>query len=474
MDIIFTEDDYIRCDIVTGRLYRCLTSLIQEFLDVQFSEVFGSRWIDNIVKLADSISGPGWSTERNNLKALLEKKEEKGLVLMDKTCVDVTIANTLMLFTCYYIVSVPQCHVLSVDDMKDIIHTFENKPLTEYDGFDAEALRSKLIECIRQDVKVLLKCQEKMATQYTKSNGQVVTRKNGKIESDDFFKKIQRLVNNKNHLNSHMSTVSDPIASEREITDMIMNLEEFLGYLSATWEYPMKSEFLERYRKEITIIRYLRSTTQFAEVTNALSSVISAMPVDRIVKETDAADNTSNDEQHLSAFRRCFSLLSNANNHCAACTALMVESDTLENPCATIMLAFMYYCGWSSGHTAEEILMPVSVISDPNGWLALAEKFKTQSKEEEKTDKELSTLHRAQATAYYIGHAMVNKAPSAFMMAGYLGIMLENFEITKACFRYAGESDKKAKDLYNAFNNMQDETVFQKWASAQNKTRLSK
>jgi hypothetical protein len=313
-----------------------------------------------------------------------------------------------------------------------------------------------------------------MATQYTKSNGQVVTRKNGKIESDDFYKKIQRLVNNKNHLNSHMSTVSDPIASEREITDMIMNLEEFLGYLSATWEYPMKSEFLERYRKEITIIRYLRSTTQFAEVTNALSSVISAMPVDRIVKETAVAGNASNDEQHLSAFKRCFSLLSNANNHCAACTALMVESDTLENPCATIMLAFMYYCGWSSGHTAEEILMPVSVISDPNGWLALAEKFKTQSKEEEKTDKELSTLHRAQATAYYIGHAMVNKAPSAFMMAGYLGIMLENFEITKACFRYAGESDKKAKDLYNAFNNMQDETVFQKWASAQNKTRLSK
>lgn len=33
MEKIFTEDDYIRCDIVTGRLYRCLTSLFQEFLD---------------------------------------------------------------------------------------------------------------------------------------------------------------------------------------------------------------------------------------------------------------------------------------------------------------------------------------------------------------------------------------------------------------------------------------------------------
>ena len=73
MDKIFTEDDYIRCDIVTGRLYRCLTSLVQEFLDVQFSSVFGSRWIDNIVKLASSLSGD-WGTERNNLKALLDKK----------------------------------------------------------------------------------------------------------------------------------------------------------------------------------------------------------------------------------------------------------------------------------------------------------------------------------------------------------------------------------------------------------------
>ena len=479
MEKIFTEDDYIRCDIVTGRLYRCLTSLVQEFLDVQFSEVFGPRWIEHIVTLADSISGDGWGTERNNLRALLDKREEKSLVLMDKTCVDVTIANTLMLYTCYYVVAVPQCRVLSVDDMKDIIHRFESKPLSEYDGYDAQALRDILLECIKRDVTLLLKCQMKMAMQ-TNRNGRTNSRKNGKIESDDFFKKIQRLVNNKNHLNSHMSTVSDPIASEREITDMIMNLEEFLDYLRATWEYPLKSEFLEKYKKEITIIRYLRSTTQFAEVTNALNLVINNMPVDRILKESDGGEKKpgiekdNNYENHLMAFKRCFSLLSNANNHCVACTALVVESDTLENPCATIMLAFMYYCGWASGHTAEEILMPLSVVFDSTEWLLLAEKLKTQSKEEEKTDNDLSVLHRAQATAYYIGHAMLNKAPSSFMMAGYLGIMLENFEITKACFRYAGASDKKANDLYNAFNNMQDETIFQKWASTQNKRRLDK
>ena len=60
------------------------------------------------------------------------------------------------------------------------------------------------------------------------------------------------------------------------------------------------------------------------------------------------------------------------------------------------------------------------------------------------------------------------------MMAGYLGIMLENFEVTKACFRFAGESDKKAKDYYNAFSTMKDEAAFQKWASVQNKRRLGK
>lgn len=463
MERIFTEDDYLRCDIVTGRLYRCLTSLVQEFLDVQFSAVFGERWINNVVKLADSISG-SWTTEKNSLKALLKKREEKGLVLMDKTCIDVTIANTLMLYTCYYLVAVPQCRVLSKNDMIDIIHNFESKPTSEYVSFDIESLRSKLIECIKKDIKVVLKCQEKMATQ---------NNKNGKIKSDDFYKKIQRLVDNKNHLNSHMSTVSDPIASEREITDMIMNLDEFLGYLNVTWEYPMKNEFLEKYRKEIIIIRCLRSTTQFAEVTKALNAVISNMPLDKSEKVVEV-DKELGDEWHLVELKRCFSLLSNANNHFAACTALVVEADTLDNPCATIMLAFMYYCGWANGHTAEEVLMPLSVICDPSGWLALAERLKTQSKEEEKTDNECSMLHRMQAIAYYIGHAMMNNESSAFMMAGYLGIMLENFEITKACFHYAGESDKKAKELYNAFSKMQDESVFQKWANAQNKRRLDK
>lgn len=469
MDKIFTEDDYIRCDIVTGRLYRCLTSLVQEFLDVQFSNIFGSRWIDNIVKLADSLSGD-WGTERNNLKALLDKKAEKGIVLMDKTCVDVTIANTLMLYTCYYVVAVPQCRVLSANDIKDIIHTFENKPLTAYDSFDEETLRSKLIECIQKDIKLLLKCQKKMETP-----GKNKPRKNGKIESDDFYKKIQRLVDNKNRLNSHMSTVSDPIASEREITDMIMNLEEFLGYLNATWEYPMKSEFLEKYSKEIRIIRYLRSSTQFADVTKALNAVISTMPAERGAIAPDEIGEDDNDKDHLSVFQRCFSLLSNANNHCAACTALMVESNTLKNPCATIMLAFMYYCGWASGHTSEEILMPLSMISDSSEWLALAEKFKTQGKEEEETDnEELSMLHRSQAIAYYIGDALVNEAPSSFMMAGYLGIVLENFEVTKACFRFAGESYKIAKDYYNGFSAMKNEIAFQKWASAENRRRLGK
>lgn len=108
MEKIFTEDDYIRCDIVTGRLYRCLTSLFQEFLDVQFSRTLGPDWINAIVNLAENISGRDMSQERNSLSMLLKKRNEKGLVLMDKTCIDVTIANTLMRFTCYYLVSVPQ------------------------------------------------------------------------------------------------------------------------------------------------------------------------------------------------------------------------------------------------------------------------------------------------------------------------------------------------------------------------------
>lgn len=51
MEKIFAEDDYIRCDIVIGRLYRCLTSLFQEFLDVQFSRTLGPDWINAIVTL---------------------------------------------------------------------------------------------------------------------------------------------------------------------------------------------------------------------------------------------------------------------------------------------------------------------------------------------------------------------------------------------------------------------------------------
>lgn len=456
MEKIFTEDDYIRCDIVTGRLYRCLTSLFQEFLEVQFSAVLGPQWISDIVDLAESISGKDMSQERNSLSALLKKRDEKGLVLMNKTCIDVTIANTLMLFTCYYLVSVPQYSGLSVADMVDIIHNYESKPESDYVSYDAVSLRNKLIDCIRTDIKVVLKCQDKMAKQVTK-NGKQEKRKNGKIESDDFYKKIQRLVNNKNRLNSHMSTVSDPIASEREITDTIMNLEEFLDYLAATWEYQMKADFLVRYRKEVKIIRYLRSTTKFADVVSALSSVISTMQAEEEETKTDTSNGESNEERHLSAFKRCFSLLSNANNHCAACTALMVESDSLENPCATIMLAFMYYCGWASGHSADEILMPISVVSNPGEWLAMAE--------------ELKTSNREQATAYYIGHAMVNNAPSAFKMAGYLGVRLENFEIAKACFKYAGETDKTAKTYYEGLSAMPDEASFQKWAIAQNKKR---
>ena len=473
MEKSFTEDDYIRCDIVTGRLYRCLTSLFQEFLEVQFSATLGSRWVSAIVNLAENITGTDMSQERNSLNTLLKKRDEKGLVLMDKTCIDVTIANTLMLFTCYYLVSVPQYSNFSNAEMVDIIHTFEHKPESAYANYDTITLHNKLIDCIKTDITVILKCQDKMATQITK-NGKQEKRKNGKIESDDFYKKIQRLVNNKNRLNSHMSTVNDPIASEREITDTIINLEEFLDYLAITWEYQMKADFLAKYRKEVNIIRYLRNTTKFADVTAALSSVINTMPIEKTESKTDSSNGESNEQQHLNAFMRCFPLLSNINNHCAACTALMVESDTLENPCATILLAFMYYCGWANGHTAEEILMPISVISDPDGWLALAENLRTMGKEEEKTNNELSLIHKAQATAYYIGHAMVNKAPSAFMMAGYLGIMLENFEITKACFQYAGESDKQAKNYYNAFSNMPDESTFQKWAGAQNKRRLDK
>ena len=473
MEKTFTEDDYIRCDIVTGRLYRCLTSLFQEFLDVQFTKTLGADWINAIVNLAENISGKDMGQERNSLSTLLKKRDEKGLVLMDKTCIDVTIANTLMRFTCYYLVSVPRYCGLTKADMVDIIHTFESKPESAYANCDTTALQEKLMDCIRSDIKVVLKCQDKMARQITR-NGKQEKRKNGKIEGDDFYKKIDRLVNNKNRLNSHMSTVSDPIASEREITDTIMNLEEFLEYLAIAWDYQMKDEFLTKYRKEVNVIRYLRSTTKFVEVTTALNSVINAMPVEKPASKPEDIEEKAKEEAHLDAFMRCFPLLSNANNHCAACTALMVESDSLENPCATIMLAFMYYCGWANGHTADEILMPISMILDPAGWLALAESLKTRSKEEEREEIELSIMHRAQAIAYYIGHAMMNNDTSAFMMAGYLGIMLENFEITKACFHYAGESDQKAKNYYNAFNNMHDEIAFQKWASVQNKRRLGK
>ena len=476
MERVFTEDDYIRCDIVTGRLYRLLTSLFQDFLEVQLSEALGSQWINAVVKLADNISGKDMSQERNSLRVLLRKRDEKGLVLMDKTCIDVTIANTLMLFTCYYLVSVPRYNGFSKDEMIDIIHTYENKPASEYTNFDMAGLQEKLLECINKDIRVVLKCQEKMAVPI-KRNGKDDKKKNGKIEADDFYKKIQRLVDNKNRLNSHMSTVSDPIASEREITDTIMNLEEFLDYLTAAWEYEMKCELLEKYRKELNIIRYLRSTTKFADVISALNSVIDTMPVEKKEGEEEGKEENpggeSNEEEHLKVFTRCFSLLSNTNNHCAACTALMVESNTLENPCATIMLAFMYYCGWADGRTAEEILMQLFFIDNQKTWLAIAENLNMLSKNEERIDKEQSVIHRAQAVAYYIGHAMVNKASSAFMMAGYLGIMLENFEITKACFRFAGESDQKAQNYYNAFSNMRDEATFQKWAEEQNRRRLN-
>lgn len=84
MDKMFTEDDYIRCDIVTGRLYRCLTSLFQEFLEVQFSRALGPNWINAIVNLAENISGKDMTQERNSLSMLLKKRNEKGLVLMDK------------------------------------------------------------------------------------------------------------------------------------------------------------------------------------------------------------------------------------------------------------------------------------------------------------------------------------------------------------------------------------------------------
>lgn len=473
MEKIFTEDEYIRCDIVTGRLYRCLTSLFQDFLDVQFSRTLGTDWINAIVNLAENISGKDMNQEKNSLNVLLKKRNEKGLVLMDKTCIDVTIANTLMRFTCYYLVSVPQYCGLTKADMIDIIHTFENKPESVYANYDTTALNEKLMDCIRSDIKVVLKCQDKMAKQITK-NGKQEKKKNGKIEGDDFYKKIDRLVNNKNRLNSHMSTVSDPIASEREITDTIMNLEEFLDYLAIAWDYQKKDEFLAKYLKEVNVIRYLRITTKFVEVTTALNSVVNAMSVEKSASEMKDAEEKTKKEAHLDAFIRCFHLLSNVNNHCAACTALMVESDSLENPCATIMLAFMYYCGWANGHTAEEILMPISMVSDSSDWLMLAESLKTRSKKIEKESTELSIIYRTQSIAYYIGHAMMNNDTSAFMMAGYLGIMLENFEITKACFQYAGESDPKAKKYYSAFSNMHDEIAFQKWASVQNRRRLDK
>lgn len=444
MEKSFAEDDYVRCDIVTGRLYRCLTSLFQEFLEVQFSSVFGPLWISDIVNLADSACGK----ERDSLSALSQKRKEKGLILMDKTCIDVTIANALMLYTCYYLVSVPQYNGLSVTDMVDIIHKCENKPKTFYENDDAVSLRNKLIECIRKDVKVVLECQGKFKVEKDKV---------AKIRCDDFFKKIKQLVDNKNRLNSHMSTVNDPIASELEITNMIINLGDFLDYLDATWEYQMKEDFLLKYRKEVNTIRYLRTTTNFADVTRALSTVINTMPMERAETKTNNPNDGSKEERHKSDFKRCFSLLANANNHCAAYTALMVESDSLENPCATIMLAFMYYCGWASGHTVEEILMPISVISDPEEWLAMAE--------------ELKISNREQSAAYYIGHAMVNNAPSAFKMAGYLGVRLENYEVAKACFKYAGETDKTAKTIYEGMRAMPDESSFLKWAVAQNKKR---
>lgn len=442
MEKTFTENDYIRCDIVTGRLYRCLTSLFQEFLDIQFSDVLGASWINNVVHLAENITGDNMRHERNNLKALLKKRDEKSLVLMDKTCIDITIAGTLMLYTCYFLVAVPQYNGLTTDDMVDILHICESRSKTEYNNCDTMVLRNNLVECIKSDITVILKCQEKM------SRGR---QKNGNIESEDFYKKVQKLVNNKNRLNSHMSTVNDPIASEREITDTIMNLEEFLNYLAIAWNYEKKVEFLAKYRKEVSTIRYLRSTTKFEDVTKAINAVIAELQSENTM---DFQEDESDEDYREDAFKRCFSLLSNSNNHCAACTALTVESDSMENPCATIMLAFMYYCGWAKGHSSDEILMPITVITNPEEWLAMAEKLKTSNRE--------------QAAAYYIGHAIVNDDPSAFAMAGYEGVRLNNYEVSKMCFKYAGKTSQKAQTIYEGLIAMPDEAAFLKWAAVKN------
>ena len=183
-----------------------------------------------------------------------------------------------MLFTCYYLVSVPRYNGFSKDEMIDIIHTYENKPASEYTNFDMAGLQEKLLECINKDIRVVLKCQEKMAVPI-KRNGKDDKKKNGKIEADDFYKKIQRLVDNKNRLNSHMSTVSDPIASEREITDTIMNLEEFLDYLTAAWEYEMKYELLEKYRKELA-----------AAKEEAYNDAVEAAAIDLAVENAEIVD----------------------------------------------------------------------------------------------------------------------------------------------------------------------------------------
>ena len=79
MERVFTEDDYIRCDIVTGRLYRLLTSLFQDFLEVQLSEALGSQWINAVVKLADNISGKDMSTEQFTGFIEKEGRERFGL-----------------------------------------------------------------------------------------------------------------------------------------------------------------------------------------------------------------------------------------------------------------------------------------------------------------------------------------------------------------------------------------------------------
>ena len=276
MKRLYTEDEYfVKCDIVTGRLYRCLVGLFQDFIEIQLSTALGEKWLDKIVELAKREIGNLKGSEKNTLIALLGKKDEVG-VTMDKTAIDVTIANSFMLHLCYYLVAVPQYH-LKKDDAIEIISKNEHVPVSDLQRLDDEALHQRLLALINKDIKVVLECQDKMSgfERNKKTGKDDFLVKNKYIKNNDFYKKVMKLVNDKNELNSHMSEVNDYRASMAKIIDMLRDLEDFLKFLDIVWDHPDKDDLVARYRDELAVARHLFGTPALNEVTDIINNTIS-------------------------------------------------------------------------------------------------------------------------------------------------------------------------------------------------------